>query len=222
MASQWHLLYISHCKTNQPWRKLECSEHAHTCSLLLVSVSFFFYLPPWLVSLPMRNIWQHPSVAPVRNDTYPYVKATWMLVKICFSSEHEVIWPCRVCMTFHFSFFCPFFRGNYLFAGTRDGVLRVHKVAPQPGESTLSLDKYWALSLHDSHSGRITNIKTSYNGRFLLTTGADGNFFVYSFNAPDIQEVEGAAGAMQVSLPSTPSLVRLLTAEKHFGCFWDL
>lgn len=43
------------------------------------------------------------------------------------------------------------------------------------------LDSYWSLNMHDNHYGAVTNISLSFDEKFLLSVGNDGNFFVYSF-----------------------------------------
>lgn len=77
--------------------------------------------------------------------------------------------------------------GHYLLTGLENGYVRVHKLA-QP-YSLSSLDSYWALSMHDNHSGRITALACSHDDRYLITAGADGNIFVYAANlqAPPVR-----------------------------------
>ena len=43
------------------------------------------------------------------------------------------------------------------------------------------LDNYWCLNMHDNHNGAVTDISLSFDEKFLLSVGNDGNFFVYSF-----------------------------------------
>ena len=40
---------------------------------------------------------------------------------------------------------------------------------------------YWCLSMHDNDMGAIMNISLSFDEKFMLSVGNDGNFFVYSF-----------------------------------------
>ena len=43
------------------------------------------------------------------------------------------------------------------------------------------LNSYWSQNMHDNHYGAVTNVSLSFDERFLLSVGSDGNFFVYSF-----------------------------------------
>ena len=43
------------------------------------------------------------------------------------------------------------------------------------------MSSYWCLCMHDNDIGAIMNIAMSYDEKFMLSVGSDGNFFVYSF-----------------------------------------
>lgn len=43
-----------------------------------------------------------------------------------------------------------------------------------------SMQGFWVLSVHDNQYGHIQNIRSSYDDQFVLTTGEDGNIFVFS------------------------------------------
>ena len=72
--------------------------------------------------------------------------------------------------------------GDYLLTGASNGCVRVHPL-PHPYSLT-SLHSYWALSMHDNHYGAVTQLATTFDGRYVVSAGADGNVFVYSANLP--------------------------------------
>ncbi|XP_027630268.1 cilia- and flagella-associated protein 44, partial [Tupaia chinensis] len=66
-----------------------------------------------------------------------------------------------------------------MFCGMRDGAIRVY-VLSENDPSLTSLEDYWHFSVHDNNYGCVRNISTSFDDRFLVTTGADSNIFVFS------------------------------------------
>ncbi|KAJ8413174.1 hypothetical protein AAFF_G00091700 [Aldrovandia affinis] len=63
--------------------------------------------------------------------------------------------------------------------GMWSGKIRVYPLqTPDPNLS--SLDAFWALSVHDNQKGHLRNVRCSYDDQFVLTTGEDGNIFVFS------------------------------------------
>ncbi|OAF63889.1 hypothetical protein A3Q56_08405, partial [Intoshia linei] len=69
-----------------------------------------------------------------------------------------------------------------------DGSIRIQKNIFQ-NLYPENLVSYWSLSAHDSISGGITAIKSSFDGRFIVSTGQDGNIFVYEF-LQDFEKIE--------------------------------
>ena len=54
------------------------------------------------------------------------------------------------------------------------------RVYPYAGPQIFeSLDKYWTRGAHDSEYGSVTHLATSFDDRFALSGGADGNIFGY-------------------------------------------
>lgn len=73
--------------------------------------------------------------------------------------------------------------GQYLLTGSSNGVVRVHSLPPSLS-SPSSLESYWALTMHDPHTGPITHLSSTYDDHYVISAGADGNVFVYSANLP--------------------------------------
>lgn len=62
--------------------------------------------------------------------------------------------------------------------GLDDGSIRVQILESR---EISKLDNYWSMNMHDNHYGAVTGICLSFDEKFLLSVGNDGNFFVYSF-----------------------------------------
>ena len=60
--------------------------------------------------------------------------------------------------------------------GLHDGSVRIQ---PLLSEDVGLMGPYWALNVHDNHSGQITHVSLSFDDKFLFTVGADGNFFAF-------------------------------------------
>ncbi|XP_051634918.1 cilia- and flagella-associated protein 44 isoform X1 [Manacus candei] len=65
-----------------------------------------------------------------------------------------------------------------MFFGMQDGSVRVYPL-PKKDLSVNTLKKYWSLNVHDNDDGQIQGICSSYDGRFLITCGGDGNIFTF-------------------------------------------
>lgn len=63
------------------------------------------------------------------------------------------------------------------------------------------LTDYWSLAVHDCFYGRINNICTSFDNKFILTSGGDGNFFVFAYT-----EVDTVDGKFRSSMSMVSSL----------------
>ncbi|XP_041088697.1 cilia- and flagella-associated protein 44 isoform X2 [Polyodon spathula] len=71
------------------------------------------------------------------------------------------------------------FNGQLLLCGMQSGKVRVYTV--QTNDPNLSsMQGFWVLSVHDNQYGHIQNIRSSYDDQFVLTSGEDGNIFVFS------------------------------------------
>ena len=68
--------------------------------------------------------------------------------------------------------------GNSLALGLDNGAVRVQVIESRDMEK---LDSYWSLNMHDNSRGAVTDITMSFDEKFLLSAGNDGNFFIYSF-----------------------------------------
>ncbi|UJR37290.1 hypothetical protein I4U23_029999 [Adineta vaga] len=66
---------------------------------------------------------------------------------------------------------------NLIFVGLKNGFIRVY---PYGGKQIFqSLEEYWTRGAHDSEYGIVTHLTVSYDDRFALSGGADGNIFGY-------------------------------------------
>lgn len=66
-----------------------------------------------------------------------------------------------------------------MFCGLKDGSIRIYTLY----DKDLSEDNiagYWSFSMHDNDYGYIQGIYPSFDDRFLITCGADGNIFTYN------------------------------------------
>ncbi|XP_025086571.1 cilia- and flagella-associated protein 44-like isoform X2 [Pomacea canaliculata] len=88
--------------------------------------------------------------------------------------------------------------GTCVFYGFQDGHIRVVFLE---GEFDLtSQDCFCVVSAHDMTTGAITGIELSHDEMFLLTIGADGNFFVFSIVPLD--QLKEEIKANRAKLPS--------------------
>ncbi|XP_054433278.1 cilia- and flagella-associated protein 44 [Pteronotus mesoamericanus] len=71
------------------------------------------------------------------------------------------------------------FNKDMMFCGMQDGAIRIY-ILSQNDSSLTSMENYWHFNIHDNNYGCIKGISTSYDDRFLVTVGADGNIFVFS------------------------------------------
>ena len=62
--------------------------------------------------------------------------------------------------------------------GLDNGSIRVQILESR---EIMELGCYWSHNMHDNHYGAVTNVALSFDEKFLLSVGSDGNFFVYSF-----------------------------------------
>merc|ERR1712110_337852 len=60
-----------------------------------------------------------------------------------------------------------------------NGQIRVQQL-DEPRDLTM-MGAQWTLSMHDNNYGYITAVSASFDGAMLLTTGADGNLFQFSY-----------------------------------------
>ncbi|NWX10267.1 CFA44 protein, partial [Caloenas nicobarica] len=66
----------------------------------------------------------------------------------------------------------------------QNGALRVYPLQ----EKELSVDtlkEYWSFNIHDNDYGQIQGICSSYDDRFLITCGGDGNIFAFNILSPE-------------------------------------
>lgn len=71
-----------------------------------------------------------------------------------------------------------------MFCGMQNGALRVYPLHDKD-LSVNTLKAYWSLSVHDNDYGQIRGICCSYDDRFLITCGGDGNIFTFNILSPE-------------------------------------
>jgi len=100
---------------------------------------------------------------------------------------------------FFSKFYFDFYREklNLIFVGLKNGFIRVY---PYAGTQIFeSLEQYWTRGSHDSEYGIITHLVASFDDRFALSGGADGNIFGYV--------IKGDSNVLQekIDLPKMPA-----------------
>ncbi|XP_042665377.1 cilia- and flagella-associated protein 44 isoform X2 [Centrocercus urophasianus] len=71
-----------------------------------------------------------------------------------------------------------------MFCGMQNGALRVYPLQDKD-LSANTLKAYWSFSVHDNDYGQIRGICCSYDDRFLITCGGDGNIFTFNILSPE-------------------------------------
>ncbi|KAF1668204.1 Cilia- and flagella-associated protein 44, partial [Aptenodytes patagonicus] len=66
----------------------------------------------------------------------------------------------------------------------QNGALRVYPLQDKD-LSMNTLKEYWSFSVHDNDYGQIQGICSSYDDRFLITCGGDGNIFTFNILSPE-------------------------------------
>ncbi|XP_054019877.1 cilia- and flagella-associated protein 44 [Dryobates pubescens] len=66
-----------------------------------------------------------------------------------------------------------------MFCGMQNGALRVYPLQDKD-VSVNTLKEYWCLNVHDNDHGQIRGICPSFDDRFLMTCGEDGNIFTFN------------------------------------------
>ncbi|XP_061222638.1 cilia- and flagella-associated protein 44 isoform X1 [Neopsephotus bourkii] len=86
----------------------------------------------------------------------------------------------------HQIFFCT--SRAWMFCGMQNGSLRAYSLQDKD-LSADTLKEYWSFSVHDNDYGQIRGICSSYDDRFLITCGGDGNIFTFNILCPeDVQK----------------------------------
>ncbi|NWS76284.1 CFA44 protein, partial [Crotophaga sulcirostris] len=66
----------------------------------------------------------------------------------------------------------------------QNGALRVYPLQDKD-LSVHTLKEYWSFNVHDNDYGQIRGISASYDDRFLVTCGGDGNIFTFNILSPE-------------------------------------
>lgn len=67
---------------------------------------------------------------------------------------------------------------NYLAFGLDNGSILIQNMK---GVTLDNLNSYWSVPVHDNMYGAVSDVSISYDNKFLISTGNDGNMFVYTF-----------------------------------------
>ncbi|NXL31669.1 CFA44 protein, partial [Glaucidium brasilianum] len=81
----------------------------------------------------------------------------------------------------------------------QNGALRVYPLQDQD-LSVNTLKEYWCFNVHDNDYGQIKGICSSYDDRFLITCGGDGNIFTFN-----ILSLEDVHRELKAKIPSPRS-----------------
>ncbi|NWI93401.1 CFA44 protein, partial [Pitta sordida] len=81
----------------------------------------------------------------------------------------------------------------------QDGSLRVYPLQDE-NLSVDTLKEYWCFNVHDNDYGQIQGICSSYDDRFLITCGGDGNIFTFN-----ILSLEGVPVEPKAQIPTPRS-----------------
>ncbi|XP_022090775.1 cilia- and flagella-associated protein 44-like isoform X2 [Acanthaster planci] len=100
--------------------------------------------------------------------------------------------------------------GKQVLLGMENGAIQIHPLdsegvqqdhAPDSRQADFSLfGPYWSLTVHDNSYGRVTGIRTSFDGRFVFTCGADGNLFAFELMSQE--KIEEARALAKAKIPS--------------------
>ncbi|KAM6141028.1 LOW QUALITY PROTEIN: cilia- and flagella-associated protein 44 [Pterocles gutturalis] len=71
-----------------------------------------------------------------------------------------------------------------MFCGMQNGSVRVYPLQ-EKDLSVNTLKEYWSFNVHDNDYGQIQGICCSYDDRFLITCGGDGNIFTFNILSPE-------------------------------------
>ncbi|XP_060756826.1 cilia- and flagella-associated protein 44-like [Neoarius graeffei] len=90
-----------------------------------------------------------------------------------------------------------------LLCGMQDGSIRAYPLESEDLQP-VHMQAYCTLSIHDSQYGSLQQLCISHDGRFVLSTGADGNIF--SFRLLEMEELEKVLQREHAKVPS-PRLI---------------
>ncbi|KAK3770719.1 hypothetical protein RRG08_037905 [Elysia crispata] len=76
--------------------------------------------------------------------------------------------------------------GQRVMFGMANGQIRIQQL--EEPHDLAQLGPQWTLSVHDNNYGHITALASSFDGSMVLSTGADGNFFQFSFMSQEAME----------------------------------
>ncbi|XP_041471026.1 cilia- and flagella-associated protein 44-like [Lytechinus variegatus] len=103
--------------------------------------------------------------------------------------------------------------GTHALMGMEDGVIRIQSVLQDDtaknaekrpftsSQADLSkLGPYWMLNVHDNNYGRVSTIRTSFDDKFVVSSGGDGNLFIFEMMSDE--KIEEAKAVARAKIPS--------------------
>mgnify|MGYP001188008898 CR=1 FL=1 len=97
--------------------------------------------------------------------------------------------------------------GMYLLSAALDSI-RIQR-------STLD-GSFWSSSVHNTASGLVSSVSTSFDDTYLLSTGLDGSFFIQEFKANDSAPQEGESASLLKAALEPTSSVPDITVAGHY------
>ena len=93
--------------------------------------------------------------------------------------------------------------------GLKNGMIRVQDII---SSYLQDFSAYWCIDAHDNDYGAVTDITFSHDGKYLLSVGKDGSFFVYVFaieQSSTVQPVNKIAVLVRLVLVQQWKLISL-------------
>ncbi|KAK3588814.1 hypothetical protein CHS0354_028462 [Potamilus streckersoni] len=88
--------------------------------------------------------------------------------------------------------------GRQALFGMENGVIRIQNL--EATDDISKLGPYWQFNVHDNDYGNITGLVQSHDGKRLISVGADGNFFIFTYM--EQERLEKKIAEAKATLPS--------------------
>lgn len=90
------------------------------------------------------------------------------------------------------------------------------RIQPLQNEDPGLMGPYWSLTVHDNHYGKISNLCSSFDDRFLFSVGMDGNFFMFEMMS-DLKLEQAATAAARAKIPSAKVCIQVLSSASSYS-----
>ena len=95
------------------------------------------------------------------------------------------------------AFFIVIYSTKHLIFGMDNGCIRIQPIHNNdPG----LMGPYWTLPMHDNDYGRVTQLASSFDDKFIFSVGGDGNFF--AFTVIDDKRIEERIASSKLKVAS--------------------